>query len=261
MFALLIFLLVSGSQARTLGIMSAMEIELEFISQDMTIDRTDTIAGNVYKIGTINMVPCVAVHGGVGKVGAAYTAQTLIMQYGVDAVIFTGVAGGINPELHIGDIVIAEKLVHHDFGQVLPEGFIPFDTVGFFADSSLVALALQATENIELEVIPEEIRGEEDLPKIIIGRIATGDQFISSESKRVWIERVFLADCVEMEGAAVAQTCVANGVPFVIIRSLSDLANEDAEVDIQSFGLYAAKNSSLLVKEMLRLLSGQWLRD
>lgn len=257
MFALLIFLLVSGSQAKTIGIMSAMEIELEYISQDMIIERTDTIAENMYKVGTINNVRCIAVHGGVGKVGAAYTAQTLIMHYDVDAVIFTGVAGGVNPELHIGDIVIAENVVHHDFGQVLPDGFVPFDTIGFFPDSLLVALALRATENIELEVIPEEIRGEEDLPRTIMGRIATGDQFISSESKRAWIESVFHADCVEMEGAAVAQVCAANSVPFVIIRSLSDLANEDAEVDFQSFVIYAAKNSSLVVKEMLRLLSAQ----
>jgi len=257
MFALLTFLLVSGSQAKTVGIMSAMEIELEFISQDMLIERTDTIAENVYKIGTINNIRCVAVHGGIGKVGAAYTAQTLIMHYDVDAVIFTGVAGGINPELHIGDIVIAENVVYHDFGQILPDQFIPFDTVGFFADSFLVAVALQAKNNVELEVIPEEIRGEENLPRIVVGRIATGDQFISSEAKRVWIEQVFRADCVEMEGAAVAQICAVNNIPFVIIRSLSDLANEDAELDFQSFVLFAAKNSSFLVKEMLKILAKQ----
>jgi adenosylhomocysteine nucleosidase len=257
MFALLTFLLVSGSQAKTVGIMSAMELELEFISQDMLIERMDTIAENVYKIGTMHNIRCVAVHGGIGKVGAAYTAQTLIMHYDVDAVIFTGVAGGINPELHIGDIVIAENVVHHDFGQILPDQFIPFDTVGFFADSFLVAVALQAKKNVELEVIPEEIRGEENLPRIVVGRIATGDQFISSEAKRVWIEQVFRADCVEMEGAAVAQICAVNNVPFVIIRSLSDLANEDAELDFQSFVLFAAKNSSFLVKEMLKILAKQ----
>ena len=255
MLVILTVLLVSGSQSETIGIMSAMEIELEFINQDMIVERIDTIAKNVYKMGTINGIRCVAVHGGVGKVGAAHTAQTLITRYDVDVVIFTGVAGGINPELQIGDIVIAENVVYHDFGQVLPDHFIPFDTVGFFADSFLVTLALQAAEGVELELIPEEIRGEENIPRIVVGRVATGDQFISSESKRVWIERVFRADCVEMEGAAVAQICAANDVPFVIIRSLSDLANEDAEVDFQSFVLYAAKNSSLLVKEMLKLFA------
>ncbi|MGD8978690.1 MAG: 5'-methylthioadenosine/S-adenosylhomocysteine nucleosidase, partial [candidate division WOR-3 bacterium] len=90
-----------------------------------------------------------------------------------------------------------------------------------------------------------------------LGRVATCDQFISSETKRLWIEKIFRADCVEMEGAAVAQICTLYEVPFVIIRSLSDLANEDAEVDFQSFVIYAAKNSSMLVKEMLRLLGAQ----
>lgn len=250
---ILVYLLVLG-QPRVIGIMGAMEVELDLISKDMVVEKVDTIATKIYRSGKIYGVPCVMARAGVGKVGSAQTAQLMITQYGVDAMIFTGVAGGINPQLDIGDIVVSSNVVHHDFGQILPDSFISFDTMGFFADSVLVGLALQAANNVELQAIPEEMRGEDEEPKIILGRVATGDQFISSEAKRVWIEETFNADCVEMEGAAVAQICAVNDVPFVIIRSLSDLANEKAEVDFEAFVLYAAENSSLLVKEMLKLI-------
>ena len=250
-------LLIPSSGPDLIGIMSAMEVELEFISDDMLTERVDTIGASVYRIGEFEQMSCVMVHSGIGKVVAAHTAQTLVTRYGVDAVIFTGVAGGIDPSLSIGDIVISKYVVQHDFGQILPDRFIPFDTVGFVADSLLVQLAQTAAADVAWERIPEAIRGEEEMPRVRVGRIATGDQFISSEAKRLWIERTFHADCVEMEGAAVAQICELYGVPFVIIRSLSDLANEDAEVDFQSFVIYAAKNSSMLVKEMLRLLRSQ----
>ena len=255
MITIFALVLISLTPPRTIGVMGAMAVELDLISKEMVVERDDTIAGTVYKKGRLYGVPCVAVQGGVGKVGAAQTTQTLITEYDVEAIIFTGVAGGINPQLNIGDIVISKNLVHHDLGQILPDRFIPFDTLGFFADSLLIDLALQAAKNVVLESIPEEIRGEEDIPEIILGRIATGDQFISSEAKRLWIEETFHADCVEMEGAAVAQVCTVNDIPFVIIRSLSDLANEEAEVDFQSFVIYASKNSSMLVKEIFKLLA------
>jgi adenosylhomocysteine nucleosidase len=257
MSAILVFLFISTHKPALIGVMSAMEMELDFLGQAMEVLSTDTVASKVFRLGTIEGMRCVTVPSGIGKVDAAQTAQTLIMRYGVDAVIFTGVAGGINPQLHIGDIVISSNVVHHDFGQILPKLFIPFDTIGFPADSFLCVLAWQAARGVELEPIPSSIRGDSNRPTIILGRVATGDQFISSEAKRQWIESTFHADCVEMEGAAVAQVCTVNGIPFVIIRSLSDLANEKAELDFESFVNYAAKNSSLLVKKMLQLLSEQ----
>ncbi len=250
-------LLIPLSGPDTIGIMSAMEVELEYIGDEMLIERVDTVGTNVFRIGMVEQIPCVMVHGGIGKVVAAHTAQTLVTRYGVDAVIFTGVAGGVNPSLDIGDIVISRNVVEHDFGQILPDRFVPFDTVGFFADSMLVQIAQIAATGVAWESIPAAIRGEEEMPRVRVGRVATGDQFISSETKRLWIEQTFHADCVEMEGSAVAQICDLYGVPFVIIRSMSDLANEDAEVDFQSFVVYAAKNSSMLVREMLRILRSQ----
>jgi adenosylhomocysteine nucleosidase len=253
---MMIFLicLLATQEARSVGIMGALDVEIESIDDDMTIEMVDTIGKKTYKIGKIFDSPCVLVQAGIGKVASAQTAQTLIMKYGVDIIIFTGVAGGINPTLDVGDIIISKDVIQHDFGQVWPDSFVPFDTFGFYADSLLIGLALDAAEKVEFVPVSAKSGAHGKMPRVVLGRIATGDQFISSEAKRRWIEKVFDADCVEMEGAAVAQVCAAYDIPFLIIRSLSDLANEDADVDFQTFVLHAAQNSSELVKEILRKL-------
>lgn len=253
MFALLFLIALQPSQK--LGIVSAMDIELALIKQDMQVKAADTIADRIFDVGTINEIPCVCVKAGIGKVNAAITAQLLIREYDVAAIIFTGVAGGIDPLSYIGDIIISQKVVHHDYGQVMPDAFVPWDTAGFRADSSLVSLAVQAAQQVEFEEVPKKICKETGrFPRVIVGTIATGDQFISSEEKRKWIETTFNAACVEMEGAAVAQVCALNKTPFVIIRSLSDLANEKADVEFELFADYAAHTSNLIVKEMLKIM-------
>lgn len=253
---MLVFLicLLATQEARSIGIMGALDVEVESIDDDMMIEMVDTIGKKTYKIGRIFDSPCVLVQAGIGKVASAQTAQTLIMHYGVDLIIFTGVAGGINPALDVGDIIISKDVKQHDFGQIWPDSFVPFDTLGFCADSFLIGLALDAAEKVEFVPVSAKSGTYGKMPRVVLGRIATGDQFISSEAKRRWIEKVFNADCVEMEGAAVAQVCAAYDIPFLIIRSLSDLANEDADVDFQTFVLHAAQNSSKLVKEILRQL-------
>jgi adenosylhomocysteine nucleosidase len=253
MLAFLICLIVA-QEVRSIGIMGALKVEVETIDDAMIIDRVDTIGGKVYKVGKIFDSECVLVNAGVGKVASAQTAQTLIMRYDVHMIIFTGVAGGINPALDVGDIVISRDVVQHDFGQIWPDSFVPFDTTGFYADSMLIDIALDAAQNVDLINVPAESGMKGRMPHVVLGRIATGDQFISSEDKRIWIAQVFDADCVEMEGAAVAQICAAYDIPFLIIRSLSDLANENADVDFQTFVLYAAQNSSKLVKEIIKRL-------
>lgn len=256
MVGILITLLLSSNQPKLVGIMGAMDVEVALIREEMKVEQVDTISRRIFTVGKLNDVPCICVKAGIGKVNAALTAEILIRNYGVDAIIFTGVAGGINPELNIGDIVIAERVLHHDFGQVMPDVFIPWDTVGFIADSFLVTITAQAAEKATFDTIPHKIGKKTSyVPQVVIGRVTTGDQFIASEEKREWIEKKFRADCVEMEGAAVAQVCVINDIPFVIIRSLSDLANEEADVDFEAFVHYAAKNSSLIVTEITKLLS------
>lgn len=250
-----ILFLITLTTINRFGIISALDEELTLIKEDMQIEKVDTVAQRIFIVGKIDGLDCFCVKAGVGKVNAALTAEILILKYNIDALIFTGVAGGINPKLNIGDIVISKKIVHHDFGIIMPHKFEPFDTIGFLADSLLIEIAQEAAEKTELTPVPEKIGSKENLfPKFVIGRIATGDQFIASEQKRQWLEKLFHADCVEMEGAAVAQVCNINKVPFVIIRCLSDLANEKADVDFEAFLPYAAKNSSLLVQEIIKLI-------
>jgi adenosylhomocysteine nucleosidase len=254
MVAILILFLTLGPFNR-FGIISAMDEEITLITEDMKIERVDTIAKKTFTIGTIDEMPCVCVKAGIGKTNAALTAEILMMEYKVDVVIYSGVAGGINPKLGIGDVVISERVVHHDFGQVTPDMFMPFDTLGFFADSLLIHIALDAARNVKFDLIPQKITKEEArYPLVYLGVVATGDQFIASEKKRQWLEHILHTDCVEMEGAAVAQVCAINNIPFIVIRCLSDLANEEADIDFEAFLLYAAKNSSLIVKEMITLL-------
>uniref|UniRef100_A0A7V0Z7U9 adenosylhomocysteine nucleosidase n=1 Tax=candidate division WOR-3 bacterium TaxID=2052148 RepID=A0A7V0Z7U9_UNCW3 len=250
-----IFLFIILTQYRSIGIIGAMDEEIALIREAMGIEKTDTIAQRIFYIGELSNIPCICVKAGVGKVNAAITTEILISKYNVDAIIFTGVAGGINPEIKIGDVVIAKKVIHHDFGKITPAGFFPFDTTGFFADSLLFEIACKSATGIKFASIPEKLCKEKNrYPRIISGNIATGDQFIADENKRRWIEKTFSVECVEMEGAAVAQVCVINKVPFVIIRSLSDLANENADIDFEEFVKYAARNSILIVQGMFKLL-------
>jgi len=250
-----ILLLISLSLASRIGIISAMDEELALIKQNMIVEKTDTIARRVYLTGKLYGMDCTCVIAGVGEINAALTAEILVSHYHVDAVIFSGVAGGINPELRIGDIVISKKVLHHDYGLIAPDNFSPFDTIGFAADSFLVETSVEAAKRVEFAVIPSTISSSQPhTPICVIGRVATGDQFIASEEKRKWLEKTFAADCVEMEGVAVAQVCAINKVPFVIIRCLSDQANEKADVDFEAFLPYAVKNSSLLVGEIVRSL-------
>ena len=177
--ALLIFLILG--QFNRIGIIGAMDQEITLIKEDMEIARVDTIAKRVFTIGKIDGIPCVCVKAGVGKTNAALTAEILVMKYNVDAIIFSGVAGGINPDLGIGDVIISKRIIHNDFGQITPDMFLPFDTLGFFADSFLIEIALDAANNVEFDSVHEKItKRKARYPKITLGVIATGDQFIAS---------------------------------------------------------------------------------
>ncbi len=251
-----LFLFIILSQYKTIGIVGAMDEEVALIKETMVIEKIDTIAQRVYYVGKLLNIPCICVKAGIGKVNAAITTEILLLKYNANAIIFTGVAGGINPEIKIGDVVISTKIIYHDYGRIAPNGFFPLDTTGFLADSFLIEIAKKSSRSIKFASIPEKLCKETNrYPRIILGKIATGDQFIADENKRSWIEKTFAVECVEMEGAAVAQVCAINKIPFVIIRSISDLANENADIDFEEFVKYSARNSSLIVQEMFKLFS------
>ena len=232
---------------RTIGIIGAMEEEIAFLRDKMEVVTTKSVVGLTYDIGRYAGNNIVLVKSGIGKVNAAVCTQAMIDHFGVDYVINTGVAGAIHEDLRIGDILISVDAVQHDMDSSVfgdPIGVIPRMAESCFkADEALVRLAQEAAEKCGLDC------------RVLTGRIASGDQFISSHEGKERIRRTVKGDCAEMEGAAIAQTCWLNRIPFVVIRAISDDANEEAGMSYDEFCVMAAKRSSLLTETMLEQMN------
>ncbi|MGG7179314.1 5'-methylthioadenosine/adenosylhomocysteine nucleosidase [Clostridium paraputrificum] len=226
----------------TLGIIGAMSEELEILLKDMDLEDKKVKANMTFNKGKLWGNDVVAVVCGIGKVNAAICSQILASEYNVDKVINVGVAGGIGKEIYPGDVVVASNLVQHDmdttaFGD--PHGQIPrLDTFDFKCDEELVKLANKACDNVGGF-------------NTFTGRIVSGDVFVASIEKIQWLEKEFGALSCEMEGASIAHTCYLNNIPFVVIRSISDNANNGAHMDFEKFTPIAVKNSTAILKEML----------
>ena len=228
-----------------LAIIGAMDEEIELLLGELQGREDLTLPGATLHRGVLDGVPVLLTRGGIGKVNAALTTAHLLGQ-GATSVIFTGVAGGVHPELRVGDIVVSTDLVQHDvdvtaLGYDL--GTLPGEPATWTADARLRALAVAAA-------------GDVGGVRVIEGRVASGDQFIASREGvgRLW--KNFGAACAEMEGAAVAQVCAKAGVPFVVIRSVSDTADHDAQVDYRTFMPLVARHAKQVVRGMLERLSG-----
>lgn len=226
-----------------IGIIGAMNEEVIELKNIMTDIQVEKIGNLEFFKGNLLNKEVVLVEGGIGKVNAAICATLMIEHFKVSKVLFTGVAGGTNPDINIGDIVIGIDQIEHDFdstafGYAL--GQIPrMDTYIFEADRELVDLAYSvAVEKFERE-------------KVRKGRIVSGDEFVASAEKIKWLRDTFNADCTEMEGAAVAHVCHVFKMPFLIIRAISDKANHDAKVDFPEFVKLAAKNSKTIIEGIL----------
>lgn len=229
-----------------IGIVGAMEEEVILLRDKINDKKIIRIAGMDFYKGRVENKEVVLVRCGIGKVNAAICTQALIDYFKVDCVINIGVAGGIYEKLEIEDIVISKDAVQHDFDTTTfgdPLGVIPRMDESFFkADEKLTDMALKCSKKISLK------------SKVYVGRIASGDQFISdvNQNRSIWDH--FNAYCAEMEGAAIAHTCYLNKIPFVIIRSISDKADHSADVNFQEFAKKAAKNSNDIIMEMLNNL-------
>ncbi len=244
------------------AILGAFEREVTLIEDRVTQRRELIIEGIRFVSGKLNGRQVVVTWTGVGKVNAAMTTTLLIEHFKPKRIIFTGIAGGVNRDLQPGDIVIAERTAHHDMGTVWPEGLFfkgvksrigGYENPVFFpADKELVKLAQRAADGATLESI-RTFKGRRN-PKIIKGVVVTGDAFIASADKCAELRKRLEADAVEMEGAAVAQICYQRQIPCLVIRSISDNADEGAVMDKQMFYIMAARNSASLVAEMVRLL-------
>lgn len=228
-----------------LALIGAMNEEIELLVSHMTDVRETVKAGITFREGTYFGKDVVVCRTGVGKVNAAVTTQILIDRFGVEAVIFTGVAGALDPELNIGDLVISSECMQHDM-DVTPLGFargvIPYEEKSIFeADSKLVDLAVASGEKL--------FAG-----KVKKGRVLSGDQFIASRDAVASLNKELGGTCVEMEGASVAQVCSMNAIPYVVLRSMSDKADGSAHVNFAEFTVQASENSYKMVEEIVKQL-------
>ena len=215
-----------------LGIIGAMDVEVALLKENMTNVTAERHAWSDYFEGQLSGVDVVVVQCGVGKVNAALCAQILCDIYGVTHLVNTGIAGSLQAALDIGDLVVSRDAIYHDFditywGRAIGE--VPgMGVTAFPADDTMMECAYAAAESIN----PGHTK---------IGRIASGDQFVCSKDKKEKIISDTQAICTEMEGAAIAHTAYRNSVPFVILRAISDKADDSAERDYPTFEAIAAK--------------------
>lgn len=225
-----------------IGIIGAMDIEVAKLKEQMTEVTVVKKAGREYVKGILNGAPVVVVRAGVGKVNAAGCTQCMIDTFSVDYVINTGIAGSLQAKIDIGDVVLATDTVEHDMEAVAfgyPVGQIPqMDVFSFEADEGLRRIAKESCEKVNPDIHVYE------------GRVLTGDQFVSGDEKKKWLVDTFAGYCTEMEGAAIAHTAYLNEVPFLIVRAISDKADNSAHEDYPTFEKKAVERSVRLIYEM-----------
>lgn len=231
---------------KKIGIIGAMELEVETLKSRMTVKQTIKKAGMEFFEGTLSNVDVVIVRSGIGKVNAGICVQILVDLFQITHVINTGVAGSLKAEINIGDIVISTDALYHDmdatiFGYALGE--VPqLGTRSFPADSTMQKIAVASCKEVNPDI------------QVFSGRIVSGDQFISSREVKDTITKNFEGFCTEMEGAAIAHGAFLNEIPFVVIRAISDKADDSAEEDYPTFERKAAGHCAKLVEHMIAKL-------
>lgn len=231
-----------------IGIISAMDNEIDLLLKEAVIDRVDTVADVKYHVGSLHGHPVVITRSGIGKVRAASGITTMLNTYKISKVIFTGIAGGVADEPQVLDEIIATRLVEHDYGIYSNDGFKwRSGDPGFGGepglyydcDPQLIQLAYDAA----VDVVGKD--------HVFKGTIATGDQFIANSEYVQKLRSDYDAYACEMEGAAAAVVCIRYETPFVVIRALSDKADGNAHESYENFGGNAADHSSRIVLKML----------
>ncbi len=229
-----------------LGIIGAMEVEVKELREMMENPQAQTVAGMTFYQGTIKGKEVVVVRSGIGKVNAGICSQILVDRYNVEGIINTGIAGSLRNEINIGDIVLATTAVQHDMDATnfgYPLGEIPQMGIKEFpADEKLRELAMECSKKANPDI------------EVFCGRVASGDQFISSKEKKNWIQSNFDAYCSEMEGAAIAQAAYLNNIPYLIVRAISDKADDSASMDYSEFEARAVENSVRLMAAMIEAM-------
>jgi adenosylhomocysteine nucleosidase len=231
-----------------IAIIGAMEEEVTLLRDHIENKQVTTVAGYEFTSGTINGAEVILLKSGIGKVNAAMSTTILLEKYNPDVVINTGSAGGFNPALNVGDAVISSEVRHHDvdvtaFGYEY--GQVPQLPAAFKADENLISIAETAAKEIS------------DI-QVVKGLIATGDSFMHDPERVEFVRGKFTdLQAVEMEAAAIAQVAYQFQTPFVIIRSLSDIAGKESNVSFEQFLDKAAVNSANLVMKIVKAVNDQ----
>lgn len=226
-----------------IGLIGAMDEEVAVIKAWMTEVHEQSIAGCDFFVGRFEGKDVVLLKSGIGKVNAAVSTTLLLSQFKPEYVINIGSAGGFDPELQVGDVVISDHVVHHDvdvtaFGYVM--GQVPNMPATYAADMQLVDQARKALQSVT------QVKAK-------VGLIGTGDSFMNDPVRVSEVRTVFPAlVAVEMEAAAVAQVCFKFATPFVVVRSLSDIAGKESPQSFEEYLQVAAENSSLMIQKMLK---------
>lgn len=227
-----------------IGIIGAMAEEVSILKEKMQNVAIQTKAGMDFYTGTLEGKQVVVVMSGIGKVNAAVCAQILVDLYAVDAIINTGVAGSLNADIDIADIVLSTDAIQHDVDVTnwdYKHGQIPrMDTSIFCADQYLIDLATKVCKEVNKEI------------NVWQGRVVSGDQFICNKAKKQWLAEYFGAFCTEMEGASIAQVAHLNGIPFLVIRAISDKADDSADMAYEEFEYKAIGYTVNLVQGLLK---------
>ncbi len=230
----------------TIGIIGAMEEEVALLKEKMTEVEVTKKAGMEFFKGNLMGHKAIVVRSGIGKVNAGICTQILADDFQVEAVINTGIAGSLKAEINIGDIVLSTDTMQHDvdareFGY--PQGQIPrMDTLAFPADQNLRSLAAQVCRRVNSEI------------QVYEGRVVSGDQFVADKEKKEQILSLTNGYCTEMEGAAIGQAAYLNHIPYLVIRAISDKADDSAHVDYPTFEKQAILHSVRLVENLIKEL-------
>lgn len=230
-----------------IGIIGAMDEEVSRLKEKMEVSKIETKAGMEFFQGVLAGKEVVVVRSGIGKVNAGICTQILADDFSVDAVINTGIAGALHKDINIGDIVLSEDALQHDMdatGFGYEPGVIPrMEESVFKGNSTLLEIAKEVNETRNPDITT------------FTGRIVSGDQFISDREKKEYLIKQFAGFCTEMEGAAIAQVCYLNEIPFLIIRAISDKADQSATMDYKEFEEKAIEHTVKLVVGMMEAIS------
>lgn len=228
---------------KKIGIIGAMELEVEELKAKMQVKRIVERAGMKFFEGVLSNTDVVIVQSGIGKVNAGMCVQILADAFDITTVINTGVAGSLNNNANIGDIIISSESQEHDMDVTAlgyEPGIIPQMKESIFkADAKIVETAVAVCKEVNPDI------------NVMTGKVVSGDQFISSKEQKEKLIGVFKGDCAEMEGAAIAHAAYLNNIPYVVIRAISDKADGSAQMDYPTFEKAAAVHSAKLVEHLV----------